>query len=332
MKKGLIAFILLTIIAIIINYSLLEIKWFTFIGVYLMAVIFISTFITLVVKFITRKNPNKKEKNAFIFPNAVAKKMKNTDLGIQYESSILASAFLVIGTAAFAVYMIFFLDLSTVMKFFIAFNAICGMILMGSMLVTTYQQLISFRESSSFLTEFSNSQRQQQQPSVKPLPTQTKPKRRFFGLGKKVEEQENTQPRPQHRPQRRIQQYQAPQDVYQESILSSQKGYTQKKPQPQQPQQQQQQQQPQYPQEYPQEYSQEQYYPQTQQPQESYDSQGNYYVGGTEKYEGYEVVRPPQPKPKPRLKQQNQQQQQFKQDVRRSKYYEDPNNRRGRGN
>jgi cellulose synthase/poly-beta-1,6-N-acetylglucosamine synthase-like glycosyltransferase len=92
--------------------------------------------------------------NDFIFPESMAKPMKTLDIGIQYEASIISIAFLMVGILFFAIYVFFFAPYTWIMKGFVVFNSLCGLVLMGSMLITNYQQLITYRESTKMFDSF----------------------------------------------------------------------------------------------------------------------------------------------------------------------------------
>jgi hypothetical protein len=75
----------------------------------------------------------------FIFPKKIAQKMRDVPQHIQMESSMLATTLLLFGLIAIAIQQLF-TELSPVMKGMIIFNIICGMVIMGSTLITSYQQ------------------------------------------------------------------------------------------------------------------------------------------------------------------------------------------------
>jgi hypothetical protein len=77
-------------------------------------------------------------------------------MSIQYEASILSLFCLIIGMMLFTIYVIFIAPYTWFMKIFIALNTFFGIGLMGSMLVTNYQQFISYKESRKMLLDFSN--------------------------------------------------------------------------------------------------------------------------------------------------------------------------------
>lgn len=82
----------------------------------------------------------------YIFPNKIAKFMAGISQRTQYEASMMAMVFILFGLIFFGVYSVFFSDLSTAMKIGIAVNSVAGLVLLGSFLVTTYQQFKNYKE------------------------------------------------------------------------------------------------------------------------------------------------------------------------------------------
>lgn len=86
----------------------------------------------------------KKEKLKFIFPNIMAKMMKNIDMRTQLESSMISMFMIMIGMTLTSIYTTFFLEIAIIYKCLIVFNLFCAFIFISSFLVTTYQQYISY--------------------------------------------------------------------------------------------------------------------------------------------------------------------------------------------
>jgi hypothetical protein len=146
---------LLFIVAMyVINYFYLKINWFPFTGIVLASLIVIIIGVNIYVKL---KNKSKGlHSDDFIFSSEVAQTIKKVDMGIQYESSIIALFFLMVGLILMIIYTVFFTQYNTIMKVFIAFNSFFALILMSSMLITNYQQFISYKESTRMFAEFTN--------------------------------------------------------------------------------------------------------------------------------------------------------------------------------
>ena len=136
-----------------LNYFWLKIGMWEFTGIVLLLLIILIVGINVFVKI---KNRKKKDSDDFIFPSAVANTMRTIDISIQYESSLLALFALMFGMLLFVIYVIFLAPYNIITKVFIVFNSICGMVLMGSMLITNYQQYMSHRESRQMLTDMAN--------------------------------------------------------------------------------------------------------------------------------------------------------------------------------
>jgi len=81
-----------------------------------------------------------KQKNNYIFPDALGTWMAKIDLRTQYEGSMLSMLFIMIGLIIMAVYSIFYTDVSLFMKIMIGINGFFGVLFMWSFLVTTFQQ------------------------------------------------------------------------------------------------------------------------------------------------------------------------------------------------
>jgi len=153
-----ISVIFFIILGIAANYYVLKLSIMPFIGLMLIALVILG----LIGNFAGKANKKRKgirgEPDAFIFPDGTAKKLKKMDLGIQYETSVISSALLMLGIVIFLIYYVFFTQSAWVMKGLIIFNSLCGMGLMFGMLVTYYQQLVSYRDSTKFLRDFAATQ------------------------------------------------------------------------------------------------------------------------------------------------------------------------------
>jgi len=137
-----------------------------FIGIMLFALIIIGIIVNFSKKARNKRKGIEGEPDAFIFPDGAAKKMKTMSLDIQYEASVISSSLLMLGIILFLIYFIFFTTSSWIMKGLIIFNSLCGLGLMGGMVVTYFQQLVSYRESTKFLREAAANQPQPQQEGL----------------------------------------------------------------------------------------------------------------------------------------------------------------------
>ena len=141
------------ILGIIANIFLFKFSIMQLIGFMLLAIVILGIFINFFIKANRKRKGVEGEPDAFIFPDKTAKKMKKIDLGIQYEASVISSSLLLVGMTLFLIYFTFFTDNPWILKGFVIFNSLCGMGLMGGMLVTYYQQLVAYRESTKFLRQ-----------------------------------------------------------------------------------------------------------------------------------------------------------------------------------
>ena len=92
------------------------------------------------------KIPKVKEANKYIFPGAVARKMKTVSMDLQFESSLFASTLLLIGLMLMGIYTFAFSAQTIYLKIIIAINLVGGFIFMGSQMITTYQQYNSYMQ------------------------------------------------------------------------------------------------------------------------------------------------------------------------------------------
>lgn len=141
----LISFVLI-LAAYYLNYAYLQISIWTFTGIVLAVMLFAAVVINFIVKAIKKKNGTMSD-TSFIFPENVADKMGNASQEIQFESTVISVAFLMVGSIAMLIYMAFFMEMNAVLKWMIIFNSVCGLVLLGSMLITNYQQLRALREA-----------------------------------------------------------------------------------------------------------------------------------------------------------------------------------------
>ena len=90
----------------------------------------------------------KKPAKEYLFPSSMAKFMEKVDQRVQYESTMMSVCTILVGMIILAVYMVFFNDVvSTFMKVMITINTVAGFFFLGSSLVTTYQQYVTYIES-----------------------------------------------------------------------------------------------------------------------------------------------------------------------------------------
>jgi len=97
-----------------------------------------------------RKMENQLEQNLrkthgnYVIPKKIAVSMKNISPRTQYEAAMLSMIFIILGLIVMAIYMPFQQGLSLFLKIFLPFNSLCGVFLLSSFLVTTFQQYQSY--------------------------------------------------------------------------------------------------------------------------------------------------------------------------------------------
>jgi len=94
-----------------------------------------------------------KKKDTYIFPNILADAMKNVDMKTQLEAAMMSMFLLLIGMILMSVYSFLYLTQGWVFKTLLIFNIFAGILFMGSFLVTTYQQYVSYLSATSVQRE-----------------------------------------------------------------------------------------------------------------------------------------------------------------------------------
>lgn len=92
-------------------------------------------------------NEKKGVKHRYIFPNPLAKLMKEVDTKTQFESSMLSMALLLLGMLLMSVYTMIYVDQGMVFKVLLVINILAGFLFMSSFMVTTYQQYCSYMDA-----------------------------------------------------------------------------------------------------------------------------------------------------------------------------------------
>ena len=91
-----------------------------------------------------------KEKFKFVFPNKLAKKMGQVSMRVQMEAGMLSQALLLLGLTFMVIFMAITQPNSLIYTIAVIFNLICGWILIGSYLVTTYQQYVNYMDAAGY--------------------------------------------------------------------------------------------------------------------------------------------------------------------------------------
>jgi hypothetical protein len=81
----------------------------------------------------------------YVFPKKIADFMAGISQRTQYEATLLSLTFILFGIIFFAGYVLF-TESGWLFKLFWVINAICGLVFLGSLLITTYQQYRTFKE------------------------------------------------------------------------------------------------------------------------------------------------------------------------------------------
>lgn len=145
--------LLFIIVLYVLNHFWLKIGIWTFTGIVLGLLVVLIVVINIIIRIKNRKGISD---DNFIFSPKTAEVMKAIDISTQYEASILALFCLLVGMVLFLIYVLFIAPYTLFIRLFICFNTVCGIILMGSMLITNYQQFVAHNESKTMLETFSN--------------------------------------------------------------------------------------------------------------------------------------------------------------------------------
>ncbi len=87
-----------------------------------------------------------KEKLKFVFPDIMAKFMKNVSMRTQMESSLMSMSMILCGMILMVTYLLIYGQMGLFYKGLIVFNLLCAFVFISSFLITTYQQYISYME------------------------------------------------------------------------------------------------------------------------------------------------------------------------------------------
>jgi len=87
-----------------------------------------------------------KEKHRYLFPGKIAKKMKTIDTRTQLEATMLSTFLIIIGMFLFIIHQAFYGISGWLFRGMLIFNLLCGVVLLSSSLVTTYQQYVNHLE------------------------------------------------------------------------------------------------------------------------------------------------------------------------------------------
>ena len=149
--KKLIIFFIVVAIAYVFNYKYLGLSIWTFTGILLLVWLFGGFLFILIIKFYKKKRGIKQSDDSYVFPDIMSSMMKKVDMRTQYEASLLSISFILIGLIFMAIYTVTFTEISGWAKFMISFNMFWGFIFLLSFLVTTYQQYVSYLETTKIL-------------------------------------------------------------------------------------------------------------------------------------------------------------------------------------
>ncbi len=94
-----------------------------------------------------------KTKGNYIYPSKFAKLMAGISPRTQYEASMMSMTFILLGLIASMIYIVFFMEVSLVMKIGITVNSLAGMVFLFSFLTTTFQQYQTYLVAVDLMDE-----------------------------------------------------------------------------------------------------------------------------------------------------------------------------------
>jgi len=97
----------------------------------------------------------KKEKGNYVIPSPMAKAMAKVSPRTQYEAAMMSIIFIICGLLIMAIYYPF-TNATLFMKIFLPINSVCGIVLLSSYLVTTFQQYQSYLMAMGIMEEMVN--------------------------------------------------------------------------------------------------------------------------------------------------------------------------------
>ena len=100
------------------------------------------------------ESKSEKTKNRYIFPNWLAKTMNNVSFRTQNEASLLSQFLLIIGMILMVIYIVIYGGQSIGYKILLVVNMLCGIVFMGSYIVTTYQQYKSYMDTMGIDSDY----------------------------------------------------------------------------------------------------------------------------------------------------------------------------------
>lgn len=98
----------------------------------------------------------RKEDGSYIFPNIMAKAMRNINQRVQYEACLMSLSIILLSLTGIGIFTIFFTDYSFGVKIMTSVNTLAMLIFLSSNLVTTYQQYYNYMDMTGILNEYNN--------------------------------------------------------------------------------------------------------------------------------------------------------------------------------
>ena len=100
------------------------------------------------------KMTKEEELPTYIFPKWLANPMSKVPVKVQYESSMMGMTLILFGIILTAVYLFIYMDFETWYKVVLIINALAGIAVLGTGIITTYQQYIAVIQAQRLIAEF----------------------------------------------------------------------------------------------------------------------------------------------------------------------------------
>lgn len=97
-----------------------------------------------------------KKKSNFIFGDVFGGYMSRVSMRTQYEGTMIGCTLILLSLVYMIINWIFFTNMTFGWKAFYVINALCGMMILWSSVVTTFQQYQSYREVEAVTNLLSN--------------------------------------------------------------------------------------------------------------------------------------------------------------------------------
>ena len=112
----------------------------------------------------------RKEKGNYVFPSIMAKMMKGISQRTQYEATMMAIIFILIGLTIMCVLTVFFTEVSWFFKIMAVVNGAAAFVFLSSHLVTQFQQYQNYLAVMGIIEDYDSAEiSETQTPQTNPV-------------------------------------------------------------------------------------------------------------------------------------------------------------------